>query len=347
MLPSYLSITQGIRLVVSGLCGYTAYMSIQILLLIAGFTLLVWSADKFILGASATAKHTGLPPLLVGLTFVALGTSFPELMVSLVAAIKGTPELAVGNALGSNIVNIGLVIGLTAIICPIMVNSKFIRREFPIIFVIIALVGLMLWDGVLARTEGWLLFCGLFAYIVWLVYQGLTVDADEVLTQEYTKQIRESLIPLPKAIFWFIAGGVLLYISAQMVVSSGVFIARALGVDDVVIGLTIVAFGTSLPELMATLIAALKREFDIALGNVIGSNIFNLLGVLGLPALITPAYFKPEIFTRDYAIMLLLTLMLFIFAYGFNKKPGRINRWEGAALIVVYLIYMVILYVTR
>lgn len=322
-------------------------MAIQILILIAGFVLLVWSADRFILGASATAKHTGMPPLLVGLTFVALGTSFPELMVSLVAALKGTPELAVGNALGSNIVNIGLVLGLTAMICPIMVNSKFIRREFPIVFIILMVVGLMLWDYKLDRFEGVILFVGLASYVAWLVYQGLTHSKGEVLTQEYEKQLDTQLIALPKALFWFILGGILLYFSAQMVVGSGVFIARALGVSDVVIGLTVVALGTSLPELMATLVAALKREFDIALGNVIGSNIFNLLGVLGLPALISPAYFKPEIFTRDYAIMLLLTVLLFVFAYGFNKKPGRINRLEGAILLIVYFGYLGILYVTR
>lgn len=322
-------------------------MITQILILIAGFTLLVWGADRFILGASATAKHTGMPPLLVGLTFVALGTSFPELMVSLVAALKGTPELAVGNALGSNIVNIGLVLGLTAIICPVMVNSKFIKREFPIVFIILLIVGLMLWDYKLDRFEGVILFAGLAGYVAWLVYQALASNGDEVLTQEYSKQLDEQLISLPKALFWFILGGILLYFSAQMVVNSGVFIARAMGVSDVVIGLTIVALGTSLPELMATLVAALKREFDIAVGNVIGSNIFNLLGVLGLPALISPAYFKPEIFTRDYAIMLLLTVLLFVFAYGFNKKPGQINRWEGALLLFVYFGYLGILYVTR
>lgn len=322
-------------------------MLLNVVLLLAGFSLLVWSANKFILGASCAAKYMGMPPLLVGLTFVAMGTSFPELMVSFVAALSDTPELAIGNAIGSNITNIGLVLGLTAIICPIAVRSNLLKREFPALILLMLLAGAMLWDATLSRFEGVCLLAGLVAYTAWLVHIGLTSERKEPLTKEYKEQIASQKLSKAQAWFWLLAGAFLLYLSARMVVAGGVGIASAFGVSDLIIGLTIVAIGTSLPELMASLISALKNEHDIAIGNVIGSNIFNLLGVMGLPALISPAYLEREIFTRDYAIMLLMTALLFIMAYGF-KGPGRISRAEGAALLAIYLSYLgYLIYVTH
>lgn len=321
-------------------------MFFNIVFILLGFILLVWSADKFISGASIAAKHLGMPPLLVGLTMVALGTSFPELMVSAVSVFAGTPELAIGNAIGSNITNIGLVIGLTAIICPLTVSSRLLKREFPLLFLVMAVLGVMMYFRQLYRWEGALLLLGLVLYIYWLVREGMKANSGEPLTQEYKESLATLKYTKPQAWFWFAFGGIMLVVSARIIVYSAVNLAQMWGVSDVVIGLTIVAIGTSLPELMASLVGALKNEHDIAIGNVIGSNLFNILGVLGLPILISPTYLEKEIFTRDYAIMLILTVALFLTAYGF-RGPGRIKRWEGSLLLFFYIVYLAILYITH
>lgn len=314
---------------------------VSILAIITGFALLVWGADRFVHGAAATARNLGVSTLVIGLTIVGFGTSAPELLVSAMAALSHNPGLAVGNAIGSNITNVGLVIGVTAIISPLVVNSGTLRREFPLLFIVMLLSLALLLDHRLSRIDGVILLTGLVVLVVWMVRLGLSGTRPEPMTKEYDREIPK--VSLRIALLWTGFGLVVLLISSRILVYGAVNIAHMFGVSDLVIGLTIVAIGTSLPELAASVMSALKNEPDIALGNVIGSNMFNLLGVLGLPGAISPLTIEPEVLTRDYTFMIGLTIALFIFGYGF-KKPGRINRLEGGVLLGIYAAYMVVLY---
>lgn len=317
------------------------HILISILAILGGFALLVWGADRFVHGAAATARNLGVSTLVIGLTIVGFGTSAPELLVSAMAAISDNSGLAVGNAIGSNITNIGLVIGVTAIITPLEVNSSTLRREFPLLFVVMLLTLALLFDQRLSRVDGVILLTGLVFLVFWLVRLGMTGKRPEPMTREFDREIPKT--SLRTALFWTALGFAVLLISSRILVYGAVNIAHVLGVSDLVIGLTIVAIGTSLPELAASVMSALKNEPDIALGNVIGSNMFNLLGVLGIPGAISPIIIAPEVLTRDFAFMIGLTIALFVFGYGF-KKPGRINRLEGSALLGIYVAYMVVLY---
>jgi len=314
---------------------------ISILAIVSGFALLVWGADRFVHGAAATARNLGVSTLVIGLTIVGFGTSAPELLVSAMAALSNNSGLAVGNAIGSNITNVGLVIGVTALICPLHVNSATLRREFPLLFVVMLLTLVLLLDHHLGRMDGYILLLGLVLLILWLIRLGMSSQRREPMTKEYEQEIPKMRLGL--ALFWTGFGLLVLLLSSRMLVYGAVNIAHMLQIDDLIIGLTIVAIGTSLPELAASIMSALKNEPDIALGNVIGSNMFNLLGVLGLPGAIHPIAIAPEVLTRDYSFMIGLTVAMFFFAYGF-KKPGKINRLEGAALLGIYVAYMVVLY---
>lgn len=314
---------------------------ISLLAIIAGFALLVWGADRFVHGAAATARNLGVSTLVIGLTIVGFGTSAPEMLVSAMAALSNNPDLAVGNAIGSNITNVGLVIGITALICPLVVNSNTLRREFPLLFMVMLLALGLLLDHRLSRSDGVILLSGLAILIYWMVRLGMSGKRPEPMTKEFEREIPQ--VSLRLALLWTFIGLVVLLISSRILVYGAVNIAHMLGVSDLVIGLTIVAVGTSLPELAASIMSALKNEPDIALGNVIGSNMFNLLGVLGIPGVISPISIGPEVLTRDYSFMIGLTLAMFFFAYGF-KKPGQINRLEGGILLGIYAAYMVVLY---
>jgi len=316
-------------------------LTISILAIIGGFVLLVWGADRFVHGAAATARNLGVSTLVIGLTIVGFGTSAPELLVSAMAALSGNAGLAVGNAIGSNITNVGLVIGVTALISPLVVNSSTLRREFPLLFVVMLLTLVLLLDHRLSRIDGVILLSGLGFLILWLVRLGLTGKRAEPMTNEYEREIPKTSLPM--ALLWTAIGLVILLISSRILIYGAVNIAHMLQISDLVIGLTIVAIGTSLPELAASVMSALKNEPDIALGNVIGSNMFNLLGVLGIPGAISPLTIAPEVLTRDYSFMIGLTIAMFFFAYGF-KKPGQINRLEGGVLLGIYVAYMVVLY---
>ena len=317
------------------------HLFISIAAIISGFALLVWGADRFVHGAAATARNLGVSTLVIGLTIVGFGTSAPELLVSAMAALSNNSGLAVGNAIGSNITNVGLVIGVTAIICPLVVNSSTLRREFPLLFVVMLLTLLLLLDHRLSRLDGVILLGGLVLLVIWLVRLGMSSSRPEPMTREYEHEIPKTSLPI--ALLWTLIGLVVLLISSRILVYGAVNIAHMLGISDLVIGLTIVAIGTSLPELAASVMSALKNEPDIALGNVIGSNMFNLLGVLGIPGVISPINIAPEVLTRDYSFMIGLTIAMFFFAYGF-KKPGQINRLEGGILLGIYVAYMVVLY---
>lgn len=314
-------------------------MLLASLAILVGFILLVWSADRFIDGAAATAKHAGMPSLLIGLVIVGFGTSAPEMVVSAMAAIEGNPQLALGNALGSNIVNTGLVIGITAVFVPLLVSSQIVKRELPLLILISLIAGFMFYDGALTRAEAMVLLAGFFVVVGWQIYSGLKGEADS-LAADAEKEAAEHDMALGLAIFWLIAGFVLLIVSSRVLVWGAVTIAQSLGVSDLIIGLTIVALGTSLPELAATVIAAKKGEHDIALGNVVGSNMFNLLAVAGIAGAITPIpHILPEVLMRDWPVMMGLTIAMFVMAYRWRGKQGRINRVEGGLLVVAFVAY--------
>lgn len=315
----------------------TAFV-LAILAILVGFVLLVWSADRFVDGAAATAGHLGVPSLLIGIVIVGFGTSAPEMVVSAMAALDGNPDLALGNALGSNIVNTGLVLGVTALIAPIAVHSKIIRRELPMLIAIGLLTGFFFWDGSLTRLESLLLVAGFFALIGWSVVAALRGKGDALET-ETVKELESHPMGLGRAIFWLLAGLVLLVVSSRILVWGAVTVALALGVSNLVIGLTIVALGTSLPELAASVMAARKHEHDIAIGNLVGSNMFNLLAVVGIAGAISPIQtLAPEIMSRDWPVMMGLIGLLFVMAYGFGGA-GRINRIEGGLLLLAFVAY--------
>lgn len=314
-------------------------MLTAILAIIIGFVLLVWSADKFVESASATAFHAGMPPLLIGMLIVGFGTSAPEMVVSAMAALEGSPALALGNALGSNVVNISLVLGFAAIIAPLTVQSKIVTKELPLLMVVVLVLGAMLWNHTLSQLEAWALLIGFFVVIFWSIYSGMKNKGD-AMEADTVEDLKTNTMSLKVAGVWLVMSLVLLIGSSRLLVWGAVDVAHALGISDLIIGLTVVALGTSLPELAATVIAARKGEHDIALGNVIGSNMFNILAVIGIAAAIKPMEnIGSEIFWRDWMTMMVTTVVLFITAISFKGKKGRINRFEGAILLLCYLGY--------
>jgi cation:H+ antiporter len=317
-------------------------MTLAALAILGGFALLVWSADRFVEGAAATARHAGMPSLLIGMVIVGFGTSAPEMVVSAMAAMDGSPALALGNALGSNIVNVGLILGITALVAPIAVHSKIVRRELPLLLLISLAVGALLWDSALTRLESLLLLAGFFALVGWTIFTALR-NREDVLGAEMDQELAAHAMPLRRALFWLAVGLLLLIVSSRILVWGAVSIAQALGVSDLIIGLTIVALGTSLPELAASVIAARKGEHDIAIGNVVGSNMFNLLAVIGIAGVIAPMpTIAAEVLARDWPVMVALVVVLFATAYGFRGQ-GRINRAEGMLLLCAYAAYNVYL----
>lgn len=315
----------------------------ELLAIAGGFALLTWSADRFVVGASAIAFNLKVSPLIIGLTIVSIGTSAPEILVSAMAAWQGNSGLAVGNALGSNIINTALILGITALIVPLNVHSSIVKRELPVLLLVMVVVLLLLLDGTLGRLDGVLLLTGMAVMLLWMIHLGRTkqMPADP-MSDEYADGIQTNL-GMSRAIFWLIVGGLCLLGSSRMLVWGAVSVAQTMGISDLVIGLTVVALGTSLPELAASVMSVIRHEHDIALGNIIGSNIFNLLAVLGLPGLINPVSIDSAVLTRDYPVLMGLTLALFVMAYGF-RGPGRINRIEGAILVLAFCAYQTLLY---
>jgi cation:H+ antiporter len=312
---------------------------LAVLAIVVGLGLLVWSADRFVEGAASTARYFGMPPLLVGMVIVGMGTSAPEMTVSVLAASQGSPGIALGNAYGSNITNIALILGLTALISPIIVHSQVVRKELPILMGVTLLAAWQLWDGDISRMDAIVLLLVFVALMAWTIWQGMRSKRDS-LGQEIEAELSEHEMPIRHALMWTVIGLVVLIISSRLLVWGAVDIAQSLGVSDMIIGLTIVAIGTSLPELASSVIAARKGEHDIALGNIIGSNLFNTLAVVGLAGVIHPMAVDAEVFSRDILVMIGLTFLLFVMAYAFNKKrSGRINRVEGGFLILCYVSY--------
>lgn len=312
-------------------------MLMPVLGVLGGLVLLVWSADKFVTGAAATANFFSLPPLLIGMIIVGFGTSAPEMVVSAMAASQGNPGLALGNAYGSNIANIGLILGVTALICPIVVQSQVVKKEIPILIGITALAAYQLIDGNLSLFDAVGLLLAFAGLLGWSIYES-TRKRDDAFATEMAAELESTQMPLRRAVFWIVAGLVLLIASSRLLVWGAVEIAHLFGVSDLIIGLTIVAVGTSLPELASSLVAARKNEPDIALGNVIGSNLFNTLVVVGIAGTIHPLAVPPEVLSRDLLVVGFFTLALLAVCTGI-KGPGRITRIEGMLLIAAYVGY--------
>ncbi len=316
----------------------------SLIAIVAGFALLVWGADRFVTGASATARNLGVSPLVIGLTIVGFGTSAPEMLVSAIAAGSGNPDIGIGNAIGSNITNIGLVIGITALIAPLKVCSDTLKREFPLLFLVMLIALGLLLDGHMGRFDGITLLIGMAALVYWMVSLGLRQrrNGPDPMSSEYSDEIPKHM-PMWQAVLWLLVGMAVLLGSSRLLVWGTVNVAQWFGISDLVIGLTIVAIGTSLPELAASVMSALKNEHDIAIGNILGSNMFNLLAVLGMPGLLHPGATPAELLSRDFPMMILLTVGLFSMSYGF-RKPGTVTRGEGALLLAGYLAYLGMLY---
>lgn len=278
-----------------------------------------------------------MPPLLIGMVVVGFGTSAPEMVVSALAAIQGSPGIALGNAYGSNITNIALILGVTALISPIAVHSQILRKELPILTIVTALAAWQIMDGQISRIDAIVLLAVFAGLMGWTIIQGIR-RRDDALGLELNQDLDVRVMPIRRAIFWLLAGLTLLIISSRVLVWAAVTIARAFGVSDLIIGLTVVAIGTSLPELASSIIAARKKEHDIALGNILGSNLFNTLAVVGIAGSIHPMAVEPEVFDRDMLVMATVTLSLFIFGFGF-RKPGCIGRVKGAILLACYIGY--------
>ncbi len=317
-------------------------MILPLLAVLFGLIVLVISSDRFVDGAAATARYFGMPSLLIGMVIVGFGTSAPELVVSVLAAMQGSSGIAIGNAYGSNIANIALILGLTALLNPVQVSSKILRKELPILtFVTLLSVGLLL-DLEFSSFDAAVLLLLLALLMVWTIFNGLKKEPD-ALADDVDQAVPRPLT-LKKSLLFLVFGLLFLILSSRILVWGAVEIAQLFGVSDLVIGLTIVAVGTSLPELASSILAAKKGEHDIAMGNVIGSNLFNSTAVVGVAGAIKPFTIDGLVLRRDMLVMTLLTISLFIIGYGFRKnRQGRVNRFEGAGLLIVYAIYTIIL----
>ena len=318
-------------------------MLLPIAAIIVGLLLLIWSADRFVDGAAATARHFGMPQLLIGIVMIGFGTSAPEMIVSALSALNGNPGIALGNAYGSNITNIGLILGLTALVLPLAVNSQVLKQELPILIFVTALSAFLIMDGDVLRLDAWILLGIFFIYMGWTIWTGLS-NRDDSLVHDVKEELqKQEYMSLAKALMWVVIGLALLMGSSQLLVWGAVKIAHYFGVSDLVVGLTIVAVGTSLPELASSIAAARKNEVDLAVGNIIGSNLFNTLAVVGLAGAISPMYVGQEVFTRDMPVMSTLTVLLLVFGFG---KKGQINRIKGLILLLAYIGYNFYLFKT-
>ncbi len=310
-----------------------------------GFIAVVWGADRFVYGSAGLASNLGVNRLVIGLTIVAFGTSAPEMLVSGMAAAAGSREMGIGNAIGSNITNVTLVLGAAALVHPLRIHSRLIIREIPVLFLCMALAWFFLSDGELTRTEGFILLAGMFVLIGWISMQGRKQQAEEpeASTGGFGDDDIPDTLSTTKAVAIFSVGLVFLLVGSRVLVWGAVGIARDLGVSELVVGLTLVALGTSLPELAASVAAARRGEDDIAVGNVIGSNMFNLLGVLALPGIIAPGAVNSVVITRDFPIMGGVTLLLLLMALN---EHNHIGRKRGITLILVFIAYFVVLFLS-
>jgi cation:H+ antiporter len=313
--------------------------------LIAGLVLLVAGAEVLVRGAAKLAAQFGIPPLIIGLTVVAFGTSAPETAVSVQASLNGSGDIAIGNVLGSNIANVLLILGMTSLIAPLIVSRQLIRLDVPIMIGASLITYALAWDGALSRLDGALLFSAVIGYTLFLIVSSRRSNAAATADDEFTKEFGLHAQPKPYASLinagLVLAGLVLLVTGSNFLVEGAVSLARALGLSELVIGLTVIAVGTSLPELATSILAAIRGERDIAVGNIVGSNIFNLLCVLGLASLVSPQAISvaASALAFDFPVMIAVALAcLPIFFTGYS-----INRWEGLLFVAYYVAYTVYL----
>ena len=309
-----------------------------------GVVLLLLSADRFVDGAAAIARRFGMSPLLIGMIVIGFGSSMPEMLIAVLSSLEGSSDLALGNAFGSNITNIALILGLTALMSPIAVQSSLVSRELPLLTAITAITALLLVpDGFLSRTDGMILIVMFLVVMGWTIQLNRETETDELATLVESSE-KGQLTPV-RAWVYLVGGPTLLILSSRMLVWGGTEIATGLGVSELIIGLTIVAIGTSLPELASSIAAVRKGQHALAIGNVIGSNMFNTSVVIGLSGSIAPSLIQMDLIRRDFPLLLLLTLTLFIMCYPWRGPgTGRINRREGAMLLATYLAYNAILF---
>ncbi|MDG6773579.1 calcium/sodium antiporter [Thiomicrorhabdus sp. ZW0627] len=312
--------------------------------LIVGLALLVWSSDIFIDGSASTANHLSISPLVIGVVVLGFGTSMPEVVVATLASLDNSPGLAVGNAIGSNIANIGLVLGITAIISPVLVKSTLIKRELPVLLAISVGAYLLLLDGHLDFIDGLILVSALVIVMAWMIKVNKEVDPQDPIASE-TSQAVDTMpdLPLSKAVLMMISGLIILMLSAKLMVWGAVEIAHYFEVPEVVIGLTIIAIGTSLPELAAAITAARKNEADLMIGNIVGSNLFNILAVLAVPALLAPSVLENSVLSEDIPVMLAFTLAMLLLAIP-RKGQAVISTPKGVLLTLGFIAYLVSLY---
>jgi cation:H+ antiporter len=312
-------------------------ITIALLQMLAGFVLLIWAADRLVAGASAIARNFGVSTLVVGLTIVGFGTSAPEMIVSAMASLQGNPSLAIGNALGSNIANIGLILGLTALIYPLRVESATLRREVPILALIMLVTLVLMIDLSFSLVDGIVLIIGLFGLIGAMVWLGLKSGGSDPMSAALAEEVPTDM-SMRSAVIWTVVGLILLPLSAQVLVKGAVTLALIVGVSEAVVGLTVVALGTSLPELAAAAASAYKREDDLAIGNILGSNMFNLLGVLGIAAVIHPMVIEPVLLHRDMLVMFAISILLLLLAWR-RDGHGLISRPAAMLLFMSYAGY--------
>ncbi|OGT47273.1 MAG: hypothetical protein A3F17_08430 [Gammaproteobacteria bacterium RIFCSPHIGHO2_12_FULL_41_15] len=315
-------------------------MLIAVLKLALGIVLLAFGASRFIDATMALAKRFNVSPLLVGVVLIGFGTSVPEMIVSSTAAFKGTINIAIGNAIGSNTANIGLVLGLTGLLRSLKLQPALLTREFSLLWIVTLVVGLFLWNHHLARWEGVLLIAMLFAYLALVIWLSRRLPLLHELIEISVSMEKLSIIFV---CLWWIVGLVLVLLGAEFMVSGAMTIAHYWHVSDLVIGLTIVAVGTSLPELAASITSALKGHDALVFGNVIGSNVFNTLAVIGVPALIAPGYLPSELFRRDYIVMIFFTALLWVFAW-MRRRSLTFTRWQSGLLLAGYVGYTLFLF---
>lgn len=325
-------------------------MLTSIAAVISGLALLIWSADRFVDGAAAAARLLGVSTLIIGIIVVGFGTSAPEIGVSVIAVLEDTPGIAIGNALGSNIANIGLILGITAILVPIPVESRLLKTEFPILIFATAVMTGCLYDLHLNRIEGVILVGLLFLTLYYVIRQHRKHPSDypnldhnvAEMTEETVEETKD--LTMAQAIIWLLLGLVILVASSKMLVWGASNIAREFGISELIIGLTIVALGTSLPELAASIASLKKNVPDVAIGNVIGSNLFNSLAVVGIPAILTPFAFEQSAVTRDLPVVIGLTLVLILMSRFPAALPRYLTRFKGILLFGAFVIYQLYLY---
>jgi cation:H+ antiporter len=314
-------------------------MLLPLLAIVAGLVVLVWSADRFVSGAASAATHFNVPHLLIGVVIIGFGTSAPELVVSALASLEGNSGIALGNAYGSNITNIALILGATALIAPISFESRALRQTLPMLAGVTIFAALQLLDNYLSRADAVALFMVFTALMAGTIIQGIR---DKNTASAVPAEIEEELshpMPMKTALLWVVLGLALLIASSRLLVWGAVEVALAIGVSDLIIGLTIVAIGTSLPELASSIVAARKGQHDMVVGNILGSNIFNTLAVVGLAGVLHPLAVEQEILTRDISVMLALTFSLFVLGYARKGQSGLITRSKGLFLLAMYLAY--------